>query len=120
MPLRQQSSKPMTSSALRLAVALLTLLYLVAVGASAAVQMAPDHFVVQSSVDIGFPDCPPSEPGHVHCQSPTSGTVDTDLPLSPLEPTEGSSVWSDAAAAPDTTSTHLRLFRPPKLLRAHV
>ena len=118
MPLRQQSRRPMTSPALRLAVAMLTLLFLVAVGANAAVQAAPDHFVAQSSVDFGFPDCPTSEPGHCQSQSPTYGTVDTNLTSSPLEPTEGSSVWSDAAAALNTTSTHLRLFRPPKLLRA--
>ena len=110
----------MTSSALRLAVALLALLFLVTVSASAGVEAAPDHFVAQSSVDIGFPDCPSSEAGHGHCQSPTYGTVDTSLRASPLEPTEGSSVWSDAAAALIATSTHLRLFRPPKLLRAQV
>lgn len=109
----------MTSPALRLAVALLTLLFLVSIGANAAVQAAPDHFVTQSSVDIGFPDCPISEPGHGHCQSPTYGTVDTDFPSSPLEPIKRSSVWSDAAAL-HTTFTHLRLFRPPKLLRIQV
>jgi hypothetical protein len=126
MPMRPHSKTLMTCHALRLAVAFLALFFLVAVGANAAVQAAPDHFVAQSSVEIGFPDCPTSQPGHGHCQSqsqsqsPTYGTVDTSLNSSPLEPNEGSSVWSDAAAALNTTSTHLRLFRPPKFLRAQI
>ena len=122
MPMRPQSKTLMTSPALRLAVAVLALFFLVAVGAKAAIQAAPDHFTAQSAVDIGFLDCPSTETasGHAHCQSPTYATVETHLPVSPPEPASGSDVWVDAAATSNATPINLRLFRPPKFFRAQV
>lgn len=112
----------MTSPALRLAVALLTLFFLVAVGASVANQTAPNPYAVQSAGDIGYLDCPLAEsaPGHTHCPSAAYASVEIDQSSSPLAPTSGSGVWSDAVATHNSTTTHLRLFRPPKFFRAQV
>ena len=122
MPLRPQSKTLMTGPALRLAVAFLALFFLVVFGASMANQTAPDHYTAQSAGDVGYLDCPFAESAssHAHCPSPTYATVEIYQPSSPLVPTSGSSIWSDAVATHNTTPAHLRLFRPPKPFRAHV
>ena len=92
MPAPPQSKMPKTSAPLRLAVAVLALLFLVAVGANAAIQTTPDHFAAHSSFAISSPDCPIGEPATGHCQSPTYGTVETYRHSWPLVPTSGSSI----------------------------
>lgn len=122
MLMRLRSKTPMTSSALRFAMVLLALFFIVSVAASAAIPTSPDHFTSQSAVDVGFPDCSPGElaSGQTHCQSPTYVAVETFVLSSLFVPTFGSSAWFDAAVRDNSTPAHLRLFRPPKYFRAQV
>lgn len=122
MSTRPQSRTLMNRSALRLAVALLSLLSLFAVGAHAEIETSPEHFSTQFLFDVGTPDCLTAETasGQAHCQSPILGTVETYLTALLIGPTECSGVWSYAAATHNTTPIIVTLFRPPRLLSAHL
>lgn len=122
MQMSLHSLRHMTRPALRLAVVLLLLVFTIVSGANAEVPAAPGHFASQSVLAANPHDCPNAEPisGNAHCHIVTLGIPGVTVTLLPSSPATGSSVWPYGAAMSGPITIGLRLFRPPRRLRALV